>query len=112
MTASLRIIVTGLVAQYPMGGMAWHYVQYLLGLARLGHDVYYLEDTGMWPYNPVDGGQGAECTFNVGYLADVMARFGLPGRWAYRSSLGGQWFGLPDGQRQALIRSADLLLNV
>ena len=39
MKSSLRIIVTGLIAQYPLGGVAWDYFQYVLGLARLGHNV-------------------------------------------------------------------------
>src|SRR5204862_4665058 len=47
----LRIIVTGLVAQHArLGGVAWDYLQYVLGLHRLGHDVFYLEDSGEWPY--------------------------------------------------------------
>src|SRR5262245_52240878 len=112
MTSSLRIIVTGLIAQCPLGGMTWHYLQYVLGLARLGHDVYYVEDTGMWPYNPGEGGLGADCADNVGYLAGVMARFGLAERWAYRFCGRAQWFGLPDGKRTEVLRSADLLLSV
>ena len=84
MTSSLRIIVTGLIAQYPLGGVTWDYFQYVLGLARLGHDVYYLEDTGQWPYNPHEGGTSKGCEFNVEYLAGIMARFGLADRWAYR----------------------------
>jgi hypothetical protein len=53
MTSSRRIIVTGLIAQHPtLGGATWDYLQYVLGLARLGHDVYYLDDSGQWPYNP------------------------------------------------------------
>ena len=73
----LRIIVTGLVAQYPLGGVTWDYLQYPLGLARMGHDVYYLEDSGQWPYSPVEGGLAKQPDFNVGYLARVMERFGL-----------------------------------
>ena len=72
MVASLRIIVTGLIAQYPLGGVTWDYFQYVLGLARLGHDVYYLEDTGQWPYNPHEGGVSKGCEFNVEYLAGLM----------------------------------------
>ncbi len=77
MTSKLRIIVTGLIAQYPLGGVTWDYFQYVLGLAQLGHDVYYLEDTGQWPYNPQEGGLGKDCDFNVQYLAAVMSRYGL-----------------------------------
>jgi hypothetical protein len=50
-TQGLRIVVTGLIAQHPsLGRGTWDYVQYAAGLQRLGHDVYYLEDSGEWPY--------------------------------------------------------------
>lgn len=100
MTTPLRIIVTGLVAAYPLGGMAWHYLQYVMGLARLGHDVYYFEDSGRAPYNPVEGGRSGDCAYNVGYLAQVMAYFGLADRWAYGFGEQGPWFGLSDQQRR------------
>lgn len=109
---SLRIIVTGLIAQYPLGGVAWFHIQYLAGLAQLGHDVYYLEDSGQWPYNPTADGLVEDPTFNVTYLAEVMDRFGFRDRWAYRFPWQSQWFGLSDAQREALIQSADLLINV
>ncbi len=49
----LRIIVGGMVGQFPLGGVAWDYFHYLLGLHELGHDVVYHEDTWVWPYDPV-----------------------------------------------------------
>src|SRR5271166_1810040 len=52
MSNRLRIIVTGMVAQYPVGGVAWDYLQYAIGFACLGHDVFYHEDTWCWPYHP------------------------------------------------------------
>lgn len=114
MSSSLRIIVSGLIARYPlgMGGMTWHYLQYVLGLARLGHDVYFVEDTGDWPYDPARGGVISDCTSGVRYLADVMARYGLADRWAYRFRDRDEWFGMSGTAREALFRSADLLLNV
>jgi len=112
MTSRLRIVVTGLIAQYPLGGVTWDYVQYAAGLARLGHDVYYVEDTGQWPYNPAEGGLGKDCAFNVAYLAGVMERFDLVDRWAYRFPWHSQWFGMSDARRNGAIASADLLINV
>ena len=109
--SQLRIIVTGLIGQYPLGGMAWHYVQYVLGLARLGHEVYYFEDTGQ-PYNPMEGGVSKTCGFNVQYLSDVMSRFGLAERWAYRFPWGPTWYGLSDSRRRDVLESADRLINV
>jgi hypothetical protein len=108
----MRIIVTGLIAQYPLGGVTWDYVQYVLGLARLGHDVYYIEDTGQWPYNPIEGGLAKDCTYNVQYLATVMSRCAMDGRWAYRFPWQSQWFGMPEHLRHDIVRSADLLINV
>ena len=108
----LRIIVTGLIAQYPLGGVTWDYVQYVLGLERLGHDVFYFEDTGQWPYNPTEGGVGKECEFNVKYLSGVMSRYGLDHKWAYRFPWQSQWFGLADQTRREVKASADLLINV
>lgn len=113
MNSPLRIIVSGLIAQYPLGGVTWDYLQYVLGLARMGHEVYYLEDTGLWPYNPNAGGLAKEgCEFNVNYLASVMQRFGLSDRWLYRHDYADQWYGLSDSKRRQLIATADVLINV
>jgi len=113
----MRIITTGLIAQHPLGGVTWDYIQYILGLVRLGHDAYYIEDSGSWPY-ALDGGPGgddfnvADCSANVRYLADVMKAFDLGDRWAYRCPIDGDWFGLSSARRRDVIESADLLLNV
>ncbi len=112
MSNRLRIVVTGLIAQYPLGGVAWDYVQYAAGLARLGHDVFYVEDTGQWPFNPQEGGTAKSAEFNVSFLASVMSRFGLGDRWAYRFPWQSQWFGLPEHARKEVIESADLIINV
>jgi hypothetical protein len=112
-SSSLRIIVTGLIAEYPLGGMTWHYLQYVLGLRRLGHDVYYIEHSGNWPYNPVDQAVVGYCDYNVDYLARVMARYGFADRWAYFFEVESRWFGGMSDQRRAdVVASADLLINV
>jgi len=117
-TSSLRIVVTGLIAQHPsLGGVAWDYVQYPAGLAKLGHDVYYLEDSGQWTYR-LDGGETKESriafdpTANVRHLATVMERFGLRDRWMYRFPIRPRWYGLPHRRRSDVLSTADLLINV
>lgn len=121
MESSLRVVVTGLIAQYPLGGLTWHYLQYVLGLARLGHDVYYVEDSGQWPYNPIEVGGGQNCTYNVNYLAGVMSRFGLAEKWSYHFPGGvlpsgrvleSQCFGLTETETLEILGSADLLINI
>jgi hypothetical protein len=117
-TSRLRIIATGLIAQHAgLGGVVWDYMQYVVGLARLGHDVYYIEDSGEWPYT-IEGGLigmaalTSDCRANASYLADVMTRFGLSDRWAYRCAVDGTWFGLAEARRREAVRSADLVVNV
>ena len=73
----MRIIVTGLVGQYAFGGVAWDYLQYVAGFRQLGHEVFYLEDTETWPYDPVNNTISADCSYNVRYLEAVMTRLGL-----------------------------------
>lgn len=112
MISKLLIIVTGLIAQYPLGGVTWDYLQFVLGLKRMGCDVYYFEDTGQWPYSPNEGGVAKDCKFNVEYLANVMKRFGLEDKWAYCFPLNSQWFGLSERKRTEVIQSSDLVINV
>ena len=116
MSSSLRIVVSGLIGQHPLGGVAWDYVQYAAGLARLGHDVYYLEDSGEWPYDPRGATAAAarvhDCSVNVAHLDGVMERFGLADRWAFRCSLDGSWAGLSESRVREVAATADLLLNV
>src|SRR4029453_18737376 len=49
---AMRVVVTGLVATYPVGGVAWDYLQYVQGFHALGCEVWYVEDTGRWLYDP------------------------------------------------------------
>jgi hypothetical protein len=116
--SSLRIIVTGLIAQHRLlGGVTWDYLQVVLGIKRLGHDVYYIEDSGEWPYtfDEETSGNGwiaHDPRPTVGHLETVMAEFGLSDKRAYHFSPKSEWFGLSATKRKELIRSADLLINV
>ncbi len=88
MATKLNVIVTGLIAQHStLGGVTWDYLNVLLGVRDLGHDVYYFEDSGEWPYKQVGGPRerdwvAVDGTANVTYLAHVMSRFGR--RWRSR----------------------------
>ena len=75
MSSHLRIIVSGLAGLYPVGGMAWHYLQYVIGLARLGHDVYYHEDTWSWPYHPVDNTYKSEGIYSAKFIGNFFDRY-------------------------------------
>jgi len=107
-----RLLVLGLVGQYPVAGVAWQAIHYLIGLERLGFEVYYVEDSGAAPYDPRSGGRTDDCTYACQYIADMMRRIGLPDRWAYLDMARGQTHG-PSGARLAdLYRDAAVLVNL
>src|SRR6267142_1816573 len=82
----MRIIVTGLVATYPVGGVAWDYLQYVQGFRDLGCDVLYLEDTGQWVYDPGAQTFTADLTANARWLERALAFLdpSLARAWAVR----------------------------
>jgi hypothetical protein len=108
----LRIIVGGFLGLLPGGGVTWDYVQYPAGLAALGHDVYYVEDTGLWPIYQFTDPSGSSCQVNIEHLHWVMEAFGLEGRWAYRDEASGQYYGLSEQAVRELCRTADVFLNL
>jgi hypothetical protein len=113
MTAPLRIAVTGLAATYPFGGVFWDYLQYPLGLCRLGHDVLYIEDTGQWCYDPVAGTFVENGERNAAWLARWIELLdpNLAERWFFRDA-SGTTFGRSWDDVVAFCRSADLFLHL
>ena len=111
--APLRIIVLGTFASNPFAGMAWMHMQIAAGLRRLGHDVYYMEATSKWPYDPVRRAVVDDSSHPISYLARVADAFGFGDRWAYRRSYtDGEWFGMTKSQAEELLVQSDLVLNV
>src|SRR4029453_12300693 len=47
-----KIIVFGILFWYPLAGVTYQFLHYLVGLRRLGYDPYYIEDSGRWIYDP------------------------------------------------------------
>lgn len=110
---SRRIVVLGTMASDPYAGMAWMHMQIAVGLRRLGHDVYYIETTSTWPYDPVRQARVCDADYAVTYLARIATSFGLGERWAYRRSyLDNAWLGPCRATAEDLLLYADAVLNV
>jgi hypothetical protein len=110
----LRVLVLGYVVRGPLGGLAWHHLHYVLGLAALGHDVHFLEDSDDYPscYDPVDNVTGADPGYGLRFAERAFGRLGLGDRWAYHDAHGTGWHG-PCADRVAEICArADCLLNL
>lgn len=108
----MRILVSGLIGQYAFGGVTWDYIQYILGFRALGHDVWYLEDTATWAYDPIKEEPSADCSYNVGYLERVMHEFDLGDRWIYRNEADGAYHGPAAAKADAVISDCDIFINV
>jgi hypothetical protein len=110
----LRIILLGYIVRGPIGGMAWHHLQYVLGLHQLGHDVYFAEDSDDYPscYDPTRHVTDCDPTYGLKFSQSVFHRVGLGERWCYYDAQQNRWHGPAGDQSPKLISSADLLLNL
>lgn len=113
MSRKLRIIVGGLVGQFPLGGVAWDYFHYLIGLHELGHDVYYHEDTWVWPFDPVQKSPTDNPRYTVNFLSDFFKQHApeLADKWHY-VLLHEKHYGMSAVEFDAVAETADIFLNV
>jgi glycosyl transferase family 1 len=109
----MNIVVTGLIGTYPLGGVAWDYLPYISGFQRLGHEVFYLEDTGQWVYDPRVNNFTDDVRFGVAHLQATLARAdgAMQERWALRAP-DGTYHGASAQQVERACAAADLFLNV
>jgi hypothetical protein len=108
-----RLVVAGTLSVDPFAGMAWMHMQFAAGLLRLGHDVYYIEMSGNWPYDPVRQSHVDDSNYALPYLESVATAFGMGERWAYRRGYSdGLWFGPAASRGVELLATADAVFNV
>jgi hypothetical protein len=113
MKSTLRVVVSGLAATFPFGGVFWDYIQYPLGLRRLGHDVLYVEDAGVWCYDPLANTFVEDGERNAAYLGRQIATLGpdLADRWFFRDAAG-KTYGRRWEEVIDFCSSADLLIHI
>jgi hypothetical protein len=109
-----RIIVWGLLASYPFGGMTWQVLHYLAGLRRLGFDVWYVEDSDRYMLSAETYERTTAYLPNVEYLSRYMNRLGLDDRWVFRPPCSeGVCYGARDlAGLKELYRQADAVINL
>jgi hypothetical protein len=106
-----RLVLLGIMGRTPFAGVAWQVLQYLEGFRRLGCDVWYVEDTGTWPYDPDQNTITASSARTTRYIGAMMRWLGLSDRWVYVSA-DGQPLGPARGRLNELLASADVLVNL
>ena len=68
-----KIIVFGILFFYPLAGVTYQFLHYLLGLRRLGYDPYYVEDSGRWVYDPRIKDTNTDASGVVSMLSPILA---------------------------------------
>ena len=114
MKPRLRIVIAGFAIGFPLGGQLWMMLHFAEGLARLGHEVVFLEDTSDWAY-PFDPFLGYNTSDSAPGRAIVDAMFrehGLQGRWAYVSQIEDRVFGMDRAELDRHLAEADFFLNI
>jgi hypothetical protein len=109
-----KIVLLGMMTRMPVAGAIWGTVQYLIGLQRLGYDVYYVEAharaPGLLMMNEDDDGSALAAAF----IDQVMRRFDLGSdHWAFHALHDEECrcYGMTEGQLKELYRSAALIIN-
>lgn len=109
-----RILVLGFMGGCPIAGVIWQHIHYIVGLQRLGHEVYYVEDGLKYPYDP----EAWTITEDFSYAAKTLERlareYGFEGRWCFCARYGDEprTAGLGLEKLRELYRTCDAALNV
>ena len=109
-----RIIVMGFMGSCPIAGVIWQHVHYVVGLQRLGHDVFYIEDSARLPYNAETMEVNNGYDYAAKILGQLATEFDFKRRWGFcaRYLPGNPTAGLPLKRIRELYREADAILNI
>lgn len=109
-----KIIVLGFMGGMPIAGVIWQHIHYIVGLQRLGHEVYYVEDTLNYPYDPVAFNISEDYSYATQTLGRLAKEHGFEGRWAYcaRYKDPMESAGMSLAALKSLYKDADCALNI
>jgi len=108
-----KIVLLGMMSRHPVPGVIWQTMHYIVGLHRLGHDVYYVEAHAANPSMFCRSKQDEGSISAAAFINSTMGRFGLADRWAFHAlHSDASYYGMSEGQVKRLYGSADLLINL
>jgi hypothetical protein len=107
------VVVWGLLASRPFGGMTWQALHYIEGFRRLGFDVWYVEDriNDVVPTEPRS--ETYDFQLNVDFAAKQLDRIGLADQWVIRDPVSPEvFYGQEESRLKSLYDDCELLVNV
>jgi len=84
---------------------------YLLGLRALGHEVFYIEDTGECVYDPEQNTRSTDPSYGTHYIHRSLEPYGFGDRWAF-VNYDGSYHGRSAGDVHRFCADADLYINL
>src|SRR5438067_1340783 len=104
----------GFMGSCPIAGVIWQHLHYIVGLQRLGHEVYYIEDSARLPYNPDTFEVNNDFAYAGKLLTDLANQFGFNSHWSFCARYLSKFptAGLPLKTVRSLYKSADAILNI
>lgn len=107
------IVVGSYMIRYPLGGMLSWSLQWLVGLQRLGHDIFFVE-RAHYPkacFDPQAGLNGDDPRRGIEIVDSLFRRFDLQDRWCF-VDYSGTWYGDTRSRVERRFRDADLFLDL
>jgi GT2 family glycosyltransferase len=102
-----------MMTRIPVAGVVWQTVHYLLGFARLGYDVHYVETHARTPSMLMEREEDDSGAIAAAFIDRVMRRYDLGDRWAYYALHDdSRIYGMSKEQLHRLYDSASLLINL
>ena len=110
----MHILVLGYIVRGPLGGMAWHHLQYVIGLKNMGHQVLFLEDSDGYAscYNPLTYEVTIDPSYGLQFCKHLFTQHNLQYNWSYYDEHSNSWFGLSKKAVESFCKKADVVLNL
>ncbi|MFO0810210.1 MAG: glycosyltransferase [Gemmataceae bacterium] len=107
-----KVVVLGMMTKIPVAGAVWGTLQYLIGLRRLGYDVYYVEAHARTPSMLMVNDDDDSSALAAEFIGRHLRRFDFGDKWCFHALHDdGRCYGLSDTQLRDLYREAALLIN-
>ncbi|HWC11507.1 MAG TPA: glycosyltransferase [Acidimicrobiales bacterium] len=108
-----KVVLLGMLAKLPVGGVIWLVRQYAIGFERLGFDVYYVEAHGRVPSMLMDHEDDDATAKAVAFVAGQMRQLGMGDRWAFHALHDDRrCYGMAENAVHRLYREAALIVNL
>ena len=107
-----RIILGGYIFRYPLGANLSSTLQYLIGLNKLGHDVFFVEksDYENACFDPELNTMANKCSYGIKHVSALLSRFNLSNKWCF-CDFYGNYFGQSKRDIEELFNTADLFID-